>query len=483
MVRTFGRSAIGAVVLAAVALSPGCSKRSPAGAGPAASADAGVEDPTSRTLRETSLADSGAYAIVQSLTDEVGPRLSGSPGMQAAIAWGVRTMQAAGLARVHAEPVTVPHWERGVETAAMTAPRAQPLAVTALGGSVATPPDGIDAEVVRVESIEAAEKLAPDGAKGKIVFFDVPIERARDGSGYGHGVKVRVRAAALAAKAGAVAAVVRSIGTDETRLPHTGAMRYDDGAPKIPAAALSIPDADLLARATLRGPVRMRLTLGCRTLPDAQAANVVGDVVGSAAPDEIVLVGAHLDSWDLGTGAIDDAAGCGIVIAAARQIAKLPRKPKRTVRVVLFANEENGLAGAKAYATEHAAELSMHVAAMEADFGGAPAYEIRSLGLPESPASLLARLVGPLGVARSREEAEGGADVSPLRAAGVPVIDLRQDGTRYFDVHHTANDTLDKVSRAELDRAVAAYALVVWGAADLAGDLGRIPEAKRAARW
>ncbi|MEP7124720.1 MAG: M20/M25/M40 family metallo-hydrolase, partial [Byssovorax sp.] len=259
-------------------------------------------------------------------------------------------------------------------------------------------------------------------------------------------------------------------------------MRYDPKVEKIPAAALAIPDAELLHRVIAQGkPVRLKMSLGAKTLPDADSSNLVGDVVGSSLPDEIVLLAAHLDSWDLGQGAIDDGAGIAIVLEAGRQIALMNPKPKRTVRVVFFANEENGLAGATAYAKAHAAEVAKHVIAMEADFGAARVVEIRYSGAEDKRPQLLAvaAVVKPLHVEISAEPAEGGADVSPLQALGVPMIDLRQDGTTYFDFHHTANDTLERIDRGEIDQAAAAFAVTAYAAADAPSDFGRLPEDKR----
>jgi Zn-dependent M28 family amino/carboxypeptidase len=460
-----------------------CSPSSPGPFGdPLPSAQA--EGPA-RALRDATLATSQAYDTVRSLTDEAGPRLAGSAGGAIAVAWGVRTLEAAGLAHVHTEPVTAPRWERGAEHGELVAPRREPLALAALGGSVGTPPEGLEADVVEMTSLEAIDRADPAAIKGKIVFYYVKMERTRDGSGYGRAVGVRGAGAIRAAKLGAVGVVIRSIGTDDSRFPHTGAMRYADDVAKIPAAALATPDADMLHRLLATGkPARLRMSLGAQTLPDAEAANVVGDVEGSGAPGEIVLLGAHLDSWDLGRGALDDGAGCAIVIEAGRQLARLARKPRRTVRVVLFANEENGLAGARAYGKAHEAELGRHALAMEADLGAGRVYEARFLGGPGAVPTFrpVAASVEALGVTFSPGEAEGGADLIPLVAAGVPVMDLRQDASAYFDVHHTANDTLERVKKDDLDQVAAAYAAAAYTAADTAGDFGRIPEDKRKRR-
>jgi hypothetical protein len=431
-------------------------------------------------VQRDALASSHAHSIVRSLCDEVGPRMAGSPGDRAAVAWAQRTMQGLGLANVHAEKVKVPHWERGEGRAEIVSPVSLPLSVAALGGSVATPPRGIEADVVEAANVEELQKMGGDAVRGKIVFLDPPVRRTRDGAGYGEAVRNRHYGAREAAKLGAVAMVLRSIGTDHDRLPHTGAKSNDDR--EIPAAALATPDAELLHRVLAeKKTVRLRLVLGSRTLPDAESANVIGEVPGRERPGEIVLIGAHLDSWDLGTGAIDDGAGVAIALETGRLLAARTPRPRRTVRVVLFANEEHGLNGAHEYARAHAAEVGAHVAATEADLGGDAVYAVRWLGDPAARDRFaeVARLLAPLGVERQDEPGHGGADVSPLVELGVPVLDLRQDATRYFDLHHTANDTLDKIDPGVLAQAAAAYATAVWAAAEMDGDLGRVPEGMR----
>ena len=454
----------------------------PSGSASAAVVEAPEAPSPGQKLRDATLRTSVALETVKSLIDEASPRLSGSAGGKAAIGWAQRAMEAAGLARVHAEPVKVPHWERGDESGELLAPYAHALSLAALGGSVGTPAAGLEAEVIEVASLDALDKLDPKDVKGKIVFFHVIMERLNDGSGYGKAVRVRSSGAIAAAKLGAVGVVIRSIGTGVNRTPHTGAMRYDPKVPKIPAAALAIPDADLLHRVVAQGkPVRLKLELGAKTLPEADSANVIGEVLGSSLPDEVVLLGAHLDSWDLGQGALDDGAGCAIILEAGRQIARMDPKPKRTVRIVFFANEENGLAGATAYAKAHAAEIPKHVIAFEADFGAARVVEVRYAGAEEKRPQVLtiAALLKPLGVTLSTEPAGGGADISPLQALGVPMLDLRQDGTTYFDFHHTANDTVERIEKAEIDQAAAAFAAAAYAAADAPSDFGRLPEDKR----
>lgn len=417
-----------------------------------------------------------AFDVVRSLTDEVGPRSAGSPGDKVAVAWAARTMAAVGLKHVRTEPVTITYWARGEEAGKIVSPVEQKLSLTALGGSVGT--TGLQADVVEFDSLDALAKADPARVSGKIVFLDTPMHRARDGADYGRVVGGRSMGAVTASRLGAVGLVIRSVGTDTNRLPHTGAMRPAD----IPAAALAIPDAELLHRLVAAGrPVRIALTLGARIVGDAESANVVGELVGRDLPGDIVLLGAHLDSWDLGTGAVDDGAGCAIVLEAARLIAARPRPPRRTVRVVLFANEEHGLSGASAYARAHEAEVAHHVAALEADLGAGRVYEVRILG--GANAGLLRASIAShsasLGVTADAGDTGGGADLGPLRELGVPVVELSQDATTYFDFHHTANDTLDKIEPTALEEAAVAFASTAYELADTTVDLGRVPEDRR----
>jgi hypothetical protein len=435
-------------------------------------------------IQRDELSGSHAYAIVRSLCDEVGPRPAGSRADRAAVAWATRTMQGLGLSGVHTESVRVTHWERGEARAELVSPVPQPLVVTALGGSVATPGAGIEADVVEAASAEDLGKMSADAVRGKIVFLDPIMRRTRDGAGYEEAVRSRFRGAREAARLGAVAMLLRSVGTDHDRLPHTGSKSKDDH--EIPAAALSVPDAEMLHRTLAeKKSARVRLVLAARKLPDAESANVVGEVTGREKPNEIVLLGAHLDSWDLGTGAVDDGAGVAIVLEAGRLLQALPQKPRRTVRIVLFANEEHGLEGAREYARVHAAESAAHVVAAEADFGADGVYAVRWLGDPSAHDRFvdLARLLAPLGVERQEEKAGAGADVTPLQALGVPVLELRQDVTRYFDLHHSANDTVDKIDPGILAQAAASFATAAWAAAEMDGDFGRIPEALRKERF
>jgi carboxypeptidase Q len=430
---------------------------------------------TAASLHKEALAGTRAFEIVRSLTVEVGPRPAGSKAYAAAVAWGLREMKALGFSDVHPEKAILPHWVRGAESGEILAPYPQPVHLAALGGSVGTPEAGIEAQVIEVTSLEAVAKLDPAQVKGKIVFYDVHMKRTKDVSGYANAVPVRGAGAVAAAKLGAVAVLVRSIGTDNNRTPHTGAMRYADGVAKIPAAALSNPDADLLAAEIAAGkPVTFRLKLGAHAEPDVEAASVVGDIPGREKNGEVVLLGCHLDSWDLGTGAIDDGAGCAIMMEAARRIGQLPQKPRRTIRVVLFANEEFGLSGARAYAEAHKDELAGHRMAGESDLGAGRVWRISS---HVDPAKLpvVADLAKLLGVEQGDNDAGGGADLTPMVPARVPVISLSQDASAYFDYHHTANDTLDKIDPKDLDQNVAAWAAVAYAIAEMPGNLGRAP--------
>ena len=438
---------------------------------------------TAVQLRDQATAGSRAVDWVRGLTDEVGPRLSGSPGDKASVEWVLGTLKSLGFSNVHAEKVMVRAWKRGAETGEITSPVKQPLILTALGGSVATPDGGLEAEVFEAPSIEEMEAKGAAAVKGKIVFFNKKMAPGSGMTGYGKTVDVRTRGASAAAKLGAAGVLIRSVGTDHNRLPHTGAVDYLADVPKIPAAALSVPDAELLERIVARSqgkPVRVRFRLTCSDGPPAESANVVGEVTGSSKPDEIVLLGAHRDSWDLGTGAIDDAAGCGIVIEAARLIGALPKHPPRTIRVCLYANEENSIEGGKAYFAAHGSEASKFAAATESDSGTdrPMALDWTAGGSAEPFAKEIVSLLQPIGVEMG-VEGGAGADVGTFKVAGVPMFMFRQDATRYFDYHHSANDTFDKIDPAGLDKNAAAVAVLAYCAASTPEMLERIPPEKR----
>ena len=403
-----------------------------------------------------------AYTLVKSLTTEVGPRLAGTEREAAARDWAVRTLKGLKFSRVSVEPFAFDGWVRGAASARIVGPGlAQELAVVALGRSVSTPGRGITAPVAFVASFDDLLAAPPNAYAGKIVFINDRMTAAKDGSGYGPAVRKRSKGAIEAARRGALAVVIRSVGTDHDRLPHTGQMRYENGVRKIPAAAVSAPDADQIERMNDMGlMVRLHLMVQARDVPKAPSGNVVADIVGREKPEEIVLLGAHLDSWDLGTGAIDDGAGVGIVIAAALRAAGSDLAPKRTIRVVLYGAEEVGAHGGDAYAKAHTGEAKSHAAAMEADFGDGAVWLYKTK-VPESDLAFfdsIGRALAPLGIARGANDSTGGADVEPLMKLGVPIVSLGQDGTHYFDLHHTANDTFDKIDPVTLEQCVEAYA-------------------------
>jgi len=426
-------------------------------------------DSVAATLIERGLATHQAWELVRSLTVEAGSRFAGSSGDARGVAWAERTMRELGLENVRTEPVTVPHWIRGEAEVAILSPWAHDLVAVALGGSVGTPEAGIEAEVVQVSDLDALEALPDAAVAGKIVFFNRRMERRRDGSDYGPTVQPRGRGPSAAAKRGAVAVVIRSVGTGPHRFAHTGATRYEDGVIKIPAAALAVPDADILeAQLESDRPVRLLLRLTARRLPDAQSANVVGEVVGSERPEEIVLLAAHLDSWDVGTGAHDDGAGVAVVLQAARLVLSLPRRPRRTIRVLLTANEEFGLSGATAYGEAYAEQMGDHVLGVESDLGGGRVWRFATR-VNEGALPFMRRvhaLLEPLGVEWHGDAAWGGADLKPLREAKAPLADLSADATSYFDYHHTQDDTVDKIDPDDIAQHSTVYAVLAWAVAD-----------------
>ncbi|MCM2310619.1 MAG: M20/M25/M40 family metallo-hydrolase [Steroidobacteraceae bacterium] len=433
-----------------------------------------------RALRQRALADDTAYELTRSLTTEVGPRLAGSPGDARAVAWAVAKLQALGFSNVRAEPVTVPRWIRGEARAEITTPWPQVLAVVALGGSVGTPAEGIEAEIVPVSTLDDLKAQPRERIAGRIVFFTPRMERSRDGHGYGRIVAPRSSGAAEAAKLGAVAMVMRSAGTSVVRTPHTGAQHYSEGIPPIPAFALSNPDADMLEQQLASGqPVRLRVTNSSRWDGEAQSANVIGEIPGGRLKDEVILLGAHVDSWDLGTGAHDDATGVGIITAAAKLIAATRPRPQRTIRVVFYANEEFGLSGARAYAATYQDQIGQHVLGLESDLGAFRPYGLAARVAPEKLPLVrtIQSVLEPLGVPYLGTEASGGADVGQLRPLGMPVMDLKTDAGPYFDLHHTADDTFDKVDPELVRLNVAAFAVIAYLAAEADGGFGRLPVA------
>lgn len=405
-----------------------------------------------------------AYDWLVTLTDSFGHRLSGSQSLERAIDFSVESMKKAGLSNARREKVMVPHWVRGKESARIVAPAERELAMLGLGGTIGTGGKPIKAEVVVVPSLDAL-KTAGDSVKGKIVLVNQPMpafDPKTNETGYGTAAEVRWWAAKEGGQLGAVAALIRSVTAKSFRMPHTGSMApYTKDVPKIPAAALAPEDADHIARLAQKGPVTVELSMGAKTLPDAESANAIAELPGRELPDEVVLVGGHIDSWDVGDGANDDGSGCAMAIDAAVLLKELGLVPRRTVRVVLFTNEENGLRGGKAYFEAHGKEK--HAAALESDFG---AGEPRGFQF-HAPAELGAKLRSwtplftPLGAAEL-QEGHAGADISPLEKAGVPCLGLEPDGSHYFDLHHSHADTIDKVDPAALSKNTAALALMVY---------------------
>ena len=411
-------------------------------------------------IREAALKDDVAWDFTEGLTTEVGPRPAGTPQEARARDWAVTKLKALGFSNVRAEPYTMPVWVRGQDEARILSPFPQNLVLAALGNSGSTSDKGIEGEIIYFPSIDALEAASAASLKGKIAFVDHGMGATQDGSSYGYYGAARRQGPSIASKKGAIAILIRSIGTDHHRVPHTGVQMWADGATPIPAAALSVPDAEQLVRVVKRGqPVKVHLTLTSKMLKDQPSGNVVAEIPGSDPAAGVVVAACHLDSWDQGTGATDDATGCGIA-AAALQVAKAGQ-PRRTIRVLMAGAEEVGGDGARAYFKAHGTER--HALAMESDFGADRVWRV-DFKLPQGHDDLAKRIamaLAPLGIAAGRQEAGGGADIAPLVKAGVPVIDLQQDGTRYFDLHHTPDDTLDKVDVAQLRQNVAAWAVTL----------------------
>ena len=417
-----------------------------------------------KAIIDRELATSRAYETLEQLTDDIGPRLSGSANAAAAVTWALHTFEKWGIP-ARAEKVMVPHWVRGIERASLVSHHNQNIALTALGGSVATPAAGITADVVELKSFD---ELKTTDVKGKIVFFNNPMDMElvnahHSFDAYRKAVVFRGEGASRAGARGAVAVVIRSVASASLRTPHTGALRYDPKDPKIPAAAMATEDAMLIDRLIGKGErVRMHLVLTPRTLPDVESANVIAEIRGSEKPEEIVLLGAHLDSWDLGTGAIDDGSGVAMVMETMRLIREMKLAPKRTIRGVLFMNEENGLNGGRAYFAAHKSDK--HVAAIETDAGAAAPTGFQTTLKGEALADLerRAQALGPLGAAHFETTPETGADTSFLIEAGVPGFGFVPEPLRYFDYHHSAADTLDKIDPKELAQDSAAIAALTW---------------------
>jgi carboxypeptidase Q len=413
-------------------------------------------------------ADSAAYRRLGRLVDTFGHRLSGSASLEAAIDWVLDLMRADGLENVRGQTVMVPRWVRGAESAELVKPRAGKLVMLGLGGSVGTPKAGITAPVLVVSSLDELQSRAAE-AKGKIVLLDVPF------TDYVATRRVRTDGPSLAARAGAVACLIRSVASSSIRSAHTGATRYDSTVTKIPAAALSVEDAMMLHRFQDRGePVVVKLSMGARTLPDAPSRNVVAEIVGRERPDEVVVLGGHIDSWDVGQGAMDDGGGAVAAWEAVRLMQRLGLRPRRTVRVVLWTNEENGGRGGLAYRDSQRDLLSKHVLAIESDNGvfNPKGYVMAGSDSAAAVVQQVAGLLQPInatGVQRVNESPA--ADITPLAEAGVATMELDVEGSRYFWYHHSEGDTLDKLDPAEMARCVAAMAVMAYVVADLPSPL------------
>lgn len=430
---------------------------------------------TADRIATAALADSAAWNRVAELTEKFGHRISGSQSLEQAIDWVIARMKTDGLDNVRGEPVMVPHWVRGAESAEMVAPRRQNLPMLGLGGSIATPPGGITAEVMVVTSYDDLTKRAAE-ARGKVVLFDVPFPTTGEPfANYGATVRYRGGGAVAAARAGAVASMIRSVTPYSMRTPHTGVMQYDSTVRKIPHFAITIEDADMIARLIARGEkVRVHVTMSAQTMPDAPSRNIVGELRGRERPDEIVAMGGHIDSWDVGRGAMDDAGGVVVAWQALLILKRLGLQPRRTIRVVGWTNEENGARGGNAYRDAHKTEADKHQLVLESDDG---VFSPLGFGFTGSDSAFaimqqigsLLNVVGAGGITRGG----GGTDIGPIMGLGVPGAGLTTDASRYFWFHHTEADTVDKLDPADVARCAAAMAIMAYVAADMPQRLPR----------
>ena len=444
--------------------------------------DAAELDPeieaTAKHLIERAKTDALGLAFVEDLTTEIGQRLAGSEAEARARDWSVAELTELGFDEVRIEPFEIPFWSRKSESAAVLSPSPQPLVATALGGSAATPVGGVTGKVARFESLSELRAAPISQVDGKIVFIDETMIKTMDGSGYGMAVRKRSQCAEAASSKGAIACLIRSVGTQPHRMPHTGIMSRDGAEGAGPVAAISGPDADQLTRLLKRGPVTVSVDIQTEIKTNAPSGNVIAELTGTDLKDEIILLGCHLDSWDLGTGALDDGAGCGIVVGAAMLIAGLDERPRRTIRVVLYGAEEVGLFGATAYAREHGDDLDKHVLASESDFGAGPIWRFQTrFGEAALPyARTVQNLLMPLGVTPDDNRAFGGPDIGILARAGVPVVTPGQNGMDYFDYHHTPDDTFDKIKPDEFRQNIAVYAAFAYIAAETGWDFRKQPD-------
>ena len=429
---------------------------------------------SAKNIQQAALSSDYAFRQVAHLSNNIGPRLTGSAQAAKAVEYVASELKSLGC-EVQLEKVMVPHWVRGEESGAViqftgqAEGTTQKLILTALGGSVATPAEGITADVVSVHDFDELKALTPEQVKGKIVLFNHAFDKqmAAEGHGgeaYGIAVAYRSEAPGVAARLGAVATLIKSVGGADYRIPHTGQTSYPDGVAKIPAAAVTAEDADLISYLAMQGPTRLRIVLTPQTLPDVESANVIADIKGSVNPEQIVIVSGHLDSWDLGTGAIDDGAGVAVAMETAHLMQQLHLRPKRTVRVIAWMNEENGSRGSKQYEHDHAAEFANHFAVSETDSGAGHPIGINIRGKPELKAVFapLAKLFEPFGAGILASSDHIGADTEPMEKAGVPGFSAMQDSRFYFNYHHTPADTLDKISPRELQENAAVVAATAY---------------------
>jgi len=438
-----------------------------------------------KRLQQAALDSDYAYKQVAHLANNIGPRLSGSAQAAKSVEYVANELKAIGC-EAQLEKVMVPHWVRGEETAALVQfpgqaeKTTQKIVLCALGGSVATPTDGIIAEVIAVRNFDELKSLPRDKVTGKIVLFNYPFDKqmaseGRGGEAYGEAVVYRSDGPSAAARQGGVACLIRSVGGADYRVPHTGQTDYAHDAPKIPAGAVTAEDADLIAYLVRKGPLKMKLTLTPQQFPDVESYNVIGDIKGSQYPEQVIIVSGHLDSWDLGTGAIDDAAGVAVSMEAANLIQKRHLKPKRTIRVIAWMNEENGQAGSKQYWKDREKELSNHFAAMETDGGAGHPLGINIKGKPEVKKMLapVAAILQESGAGMLNFVEHCGADIEPLEKADVPAFSPIQDSRFYFNYHHTAADTLDKIVPKELAENSAVVSVLAYALANMEQPLPR----------
>ena len=477
---TFRRIAARAACSLALPLAlPAMLSAAPAWAQRTAPPPAPPVDPVVAGLRDAALKDDLAYSIIEGLTTEVGQRLAGTEAEARARAWGAAKLKALGFSNVRIETYQMSVWVRGEETAEIVAPVPHRLQLAALGNSGSTGPKGLTAEVVVFPTYDDLV-AAPDGSlTGKIAYVGNAMRRTQDGSGYGANGAARFVGPSVAARKGAAAIVIRSIGTDHHRLPHTGTTNFAEGQAPIPAAALSVPDAELIERLATRGqPIRLHLLLTPRQTGMHESGNVIAELPGTDPNAGVVLIGGHLDSWDLGTGAIDDASGLAITTAAAKRILDSGMRPRRTIRVVWFGAEEVGGPGGRDYALRHGSER--HALAAESDFGADRVWRFET-ALPDSAAAVGARLgsaLAPLGIVKGSGIAGDGADIAPIIRTGVAGVDLNQSGLDYFDVHHTPDDTLDRVEPEALRQNVAAWTTMLAIVANAPEEIGAVARPK-----